>query len=172
MFISTPESKNWFTLEMYKIYFPVVGIFLCLQVWLVLNVVTSIYNPPCKYLQVVVSPVSGHGGLVNPLSRNAVDKYLAWSERAPASPCICANTTRGSVTGPGQREDWCDNGPLQLQGGGWGWHIIELCNIIVSSWVKKRSRKLGWCNIVRYETHFRNICNILSLLSYLLTLLN
>ena len=55
-------------------------------------------------------PASGHGALVNPLTRNAVDKYLAWSERAPASPCICANTTRGSVTGPGQREDWCDNG--------------------------------------------------------------
>ena len=45
--------------------------------------------------------VSGHGSLVNPLSRNAVDKFLPWAARAPAQPCICANTTAGSATGPG-----------------------------------------------------------------------
>ena len=45
--------------------------------------------------------VSGHGALVSPLSRNAVDKFLPWEERAPAQPCICANNTAGSATGPG-----------------------------------------------------------------------
>ena len=56
---------------------------------------------------VFVKVVFGHGSLVNPLSRNAVDRDLPWSERAPAQPCICANTTSGSATGPGT--PGCDN---------------------------------------------------------------
>ena len=65
--------------------------------------------PPCTPLYPLCLPVppaqvvtvSGHGSLVNPLSRNAVDKFLPWAARAPAQPCICANTTAGSATGPG-----------------------------------------------------------------------
>ena len=37
-----------------------------------------------------------------------MDKYLPWEDRAPAQPCICANTTAGSATGPGT--SGCDNG--------------------------------------------------------------
>lgn len=53
------------------------------------------------HILVFVVQVKCHGSLVNPVTRNAVDKYLPWSERAPAQPCICANTTSGSATGPG-----------------------------------------------------------------------
>ena len=52
------------------------------------------------YYIILLTGVEGHGALVNPVSRNAVDKYLPWSQRAPAQPCICANTTAGSATGP------------------------------------------------------------------------
>jgi len=59
-------------------------------------------------LSIFSSGIEAHGSLVNPLSRNAVDKYLPWEDRAPAQPCICANTTAGSATGPGT--SGCDNG--------------------------------------------------------------
>jgi len=59
------------------------------------------------HLILQVTSVSSHGALVNPLSRNAVDKFLPWEDRAPAQPCICANTTAGSATGPGTQG--CDN---------------------------------------------------------------
>ena len=42
--------------------------------------------------------VFGHGALVNPVPRNALERVLPWSERAPAQPCICANTTAGSAS--------------------------------------------------------------------------
>ena len=42
----------------------------------------------------------GHGALVNPVPRNALERVLPWSERAPAQPCICANTTAGSEHNP------------------------------------------------------------------------
>ena len=48
----------------------------------------------------------GHGALVNPLSRNAIDRSLPWSQRTPRSPCTCANTTAGSAPAPGAG---CDN---------------------------------------------------------------
>merc|ERR1719289_709974 len=51
--------------------------------------------------------VHGHGALVNPLSRNAIDRTLPWSERAPRQPCTCANTTAGSA-GPHSGAG-CDN---------------------------------------------------------------
>ena len=39
----------------------------------------------------------GHGAMVNPLTRNAIDRSLPWSVRAPRQPCTCANTTAGSA---------------------------------------------------------------------------
>ena len=37
--------------------------------------------------------VTGHGGLVNPPSRNSVDRQLPTNQRLPSQPCDCANTT-------------------------------------------------------------------------------
>ena len=37
--------------------------------------------------------VAGHGGLVNPPSRNSVDRQLPTNQRLPSQPCDCANTT-------------------------------------------------------------------------------
>ena len=54
-----------------------------------------------------LSSVAGHGALVNPLSRNAIDRSLPWDERSPPQPCICANKTAGSA-GPNFKEG-CDN---------------------------------------------------------------
>jgi len=45
---------------------------------------------------VFVTLANGHGSLVNPLSRNAIERSLPWDVRAPRSPCICANNTAGS----------------------------------------------------------------------------
>lgn len=49
----------------------------------------------------------GHGALVNPLSRNAIDRSLPWADRTPPEPCTCANITAGSA-GPTQKNG-CDN---------------------------------------------------------------
>ncbi len=50
--------------------------------------------------------VTGHGALVNPLPRNAIDRLLPWDQRTPPEPCICANATAGSA-GPDQPKG-CD----------------------------------------------------------------
>ena len=47
--------------------------------------------------------VFGHGSMVSPLSRNAIDRSLPWNERSPPEPCICANRTTGSA-GPNHEE--------------------------------------------------------------------
>lgn len=49
---------------------------------------------------------AGHGALVDPLSRNAVDRSLPWDERTPHVPCICANASAGSMPGD---KGGCDN---------------------------------------------------------------
>eukprot|EP00090_Calanus_glacialis_P028498 TRINITY_DN45762_c0_g1_i1.p1 TRINITY_DN45762_c0_g1~~TRINITY_DN45762_c0_g1_i1.p1 ORF type:complete len:389 (+),score=86.00 TRINITY_DN45762_c0_g1_i1:65-1168(+) len=49
----------------------------------------------------------GHGAMVNPLTRNAIDRSLPWSVRAPRQPCTCANTTAGSAGA--HSEEGCDN---------------------------------------------------------------
>ena len=41
--------------------------------------------------------VMGHGAMVSPLSRNAIDRSLPWEERTPPEPCTCANSTAGSA---------------------------------------------------------------------------
>jgi len=63
--------------------------------------------PLSFFLLYKASIIQGHGALVNPLSRNAIDRALPWAERAPRQPCTCANTTAGSA-GPHTQEG-CDN---------------------------------------------------------------
>jgi len=62
---------------------------------------------PAGLLLLHVVLVHGHGAMVNPLTRNAIDRSLPWSERAPRQPCTCANTTAGSA-GP-HTNAGCDN---------------------------------------------------------------
>jgi len=49
----------------------------------------------------------GHGAMVSPLARNAIDRSLPWDVRAPRQPCTCANTTAGSASA--HSEEGCDN---------------------------------------------------------------
>jgi hypothetical protein len=62
--------------------------------------------------------VVGHGAIVSPLSRNAVEVVLPWNERTAApdlfpppsdkeQPCVCANTTAGTRTS--EDTTGCDN---------------------------------------------------------------
>jgi len=50
----------------------------------------------------------GHGSLVNPVPRNALEQQLPWAARAPRQPCSCANTTAG--TAAAGHPQGCDNG--------------------------------------------------------------
>jgi len=55
----------------------------------------------------ILSLVSGHGSLVNPVPRNALEKSLPWGDRAPHQPCSCANSTAGTASA--SHKEGCDN---------------------------------------------------------------
>jgi len=55
----------------------------------------------------VLACVEGHGALVYPLSRNAVERSLPWLQRTPNTPCYCANLTAGTASA--SERSGCDN---------------------------------------------------------------
>ena len=59
------------------------------------------------YVSCLFLYVEGHGAIVSPVSRNAIDRLLPWDERTPPEPCTCANSTAGSA-GP-HSKNGCDN---------------------------------------------------------------
>lgn len=60
-------------------------------------------------LSTLVSVAAGHGTLVSPLPRNAVDRVLPVKERTPRHPCSCANAS-GASCDIGQSCYWYQQG--------------------------------------------------------------
>jgi len=50
-------------------------------------------NAKPKFVFLFATLVAGHGTLVSPLPRNAIDRGLTYNSRTPKHPCSCANAS-------------------------------------------------------------------------------
>ena len=65
----------------------------------------------CMTVGTLVARVAGHGTLVSPLPRNAVDRVLPYEQRTPTHPCSCANASEpGAPCDIGQSCYWYSQG--------------------------------------------------------------
>ena len=64
---------------------------------------------PLSLLVCYSAAVAGHGTMVSPLPRNAVDRILPYYERSPKHPCSCANVS-GAPCDIGQSCYWYSQG--------------------------------------------------------------